>query len=261
MPTQFTVQFLIAGAQKSGTSALAQFLAADPGICIPPAKETHFYDDPAAGESDWGSPAARDRYRSHFTNFAGQPCIGDAIPIAMYLPFVARRIQRYNPKTKLIYLLREPGERAVSQYQHARRLGFERLPFPLALLAEPARLWRDRNDLGWRSSRRVHSYVDRGRYAPQIENMLAYFPRTQMLFLRTEELALEHESVLRRVYEFLEVPVPAALPPSERVFSFPHRESIPAWARRWAARRCLPSTRRLERMLSWDLSEWKAAAE
>ena len=260
MSGAFRVDFLVAGAQKGGTTALSRFLEAHPAVCIAPGKELHLFDDPALFRLDWGSDEAADRLRSSFPNYAGQARAGEASPTSMYLPGVAERICRYNPRMKLIFLLREPAERAVSHYAHSRRHGAERLPFPLALQLEGHRLRRDRDDFGWKSSQRWHSYADRGQYARQIREMARHFPREQMLFLRTEELANEHDECLRRVFRFLGIEVPARLPPRETVHATESRCWSPAFSRRWVARRCYESTLELERITGWDLSGWKRVA-
>jgi hypothetical protein len=254
------VDFLIVGTQKGGTTALARFLEAHPSVCIAPGKELHVFDDPALFALDWGSEAVADRLRSSFPNYSGEARVGEASPTSMYLPGVAERVRRYNPRMKLVFLLREPSDRAASHYAHSRRHRAERFPFPLALRLEERRLRRDRDDFGWTSSLRWHSYADRGQYARQIREMERHFPREQMLFLRTEELANEHEECLRRAFRFLEVEIPARLPPQERVHASEHGCWAPAFSRRWVARRCYESTLELERITGWDLSGWKRVA-
>lgn len=257
----FRVNFLIVGAQKGGTTALAHFLSTHPDVCMAPAKEVHFFDDPGMRDSDWAGDLIADRYREHFENFSGQRRIGEASPTYMFLPGVPERMIRYNPSMKLIAILREPADRAVSHYEHARRLKHESLPFVPALLLEPLRLLRARHDHGERSSLRRHSYVSRGQYALQVRSLWTVFPREQILFLRTEELANQHHDTLLRVYRFLDLEPPSALPGPETIHSFLRRHSVPSWSRRWVSRRCLASTVELERSLGWNLRGWKAVAE
>jgi hypothetical protein len=258
---EFRVDFLIAGTQKGGTTALARFLDAHPDLCIAPAKELHVFDDPALAGLDWGAEEAARRLRSSFPNFAGQARVGEASPTSMYLPGVAERIRRYNPGMKLIVLLREPADRAASHYAHSRRHRAEWLPFPLALGLEARRLRRDRGNLGWESSLRWHSYTDRGQYSRQLLELMRCFPREQLLLLRTDELAGDHEGCLRRVFRFLEVEIPDQFPPPERVHAADVRRWTPAFCRRWVARRCYPSTAELERITGWDLTGWKRVAQ
>ncbi|UCF67738.1 MAG: sulfotransferase domain-containing protein [Acidobacteriota bacterium] len=258
--TRFKVDFLIVGTQKGGTTALAHFLRAHPSICVAPNKEAHFFDDPSLADLRWESPEAGRRFCSFFPNYTGQPRVGEATPIYMYLPGVPERIRRYNPAMKLILLLREPSDRALSHYAHSRRHHRERLPFPLALMLEQRRLARDWGDFDWNSSLRWHSYTDRGRYSPQIREMSAQFAAEQMLFLKTEELVNDHDRCLGRVFRFLGVEVPDPLPPHEVVHTSERRHWAPAFCRRWVARQCYESTLELEGLTGWDLSRWKHAA-
>jgi hypothetical protein len=257
-PASFRVNFLIVGAQKCGTTALARFLSAHPSICIAPDKEAHFFDPENAhgDDHDWGTETTNERYRSHFPNFSGQPVVGEATPIYVYLPEVPERIRRYNPAMKLIFLVREPGLRAVSQFQHERRNGRERLPFWTALAAEGWRLRRDRRDRRDTSSVRRHSYVDRGRYGTQLARLYRHFPREQVLVITSEELWGQHESSLRRVYAFLNLPEPPALPPRERHFAFPEVVHCPHWCRLLVNRLLRSEVRLLERQLGRGLAGW-----
>lgn len=204
-----TVNCLIIGAQKSGTTALASFLAEHPDICVAPAKEVHLFDAPDFEESREFCDA---RYAAAFPNFRGQAIVLEATPIYMYLPIAIERIRRYNDAIRLIAILRHPSERAVSHYAMERRRHTESLPLGAALLAEPFRLWRRRGDLAWDSAVRTKSYVDRGFYSRQIAHLTACFPRQQLLLLRTEDLREHHEATLETVYRFLGVARPDSLP-------------------------------------------------
>ncbi len=213
----FLVNFAIVGTQKGGTTALAKFLAQHPEVCFAPGKEVHFFDAPDYCESrSWAQ--LNQEYQQAFSNFRGQKLVGEATPAYMYLPWVAQRIYNYNPEMKLIFLLREPVERAVSHYQMELERQAEWLPLRWALAVEPVRLWRDRHNYQFNSSLRCHSYLDRGCYARQILQMMRYFPREQMLFLKTSELWHQHRATLQRVYNFLGLTA-GHWPAQELVFS------------------------------------------
>ena len=197
--------FVIVGAQKCGTSALAHFLSQHPEICMASPTEAHIFDAP-----DYvpGTPTAEvdRRHEASFAHGAGARIWGEATPIYMFLPGIAGELSRYNPHLKLIVLLRDPVERAISNYHMERDRGVESLPLWLALLAEPVRRWRCRDARPYDSALRTHSYRGRGLYSKQLRNLFRYFPREQILVLFTRDLLDAHDAVLRRVCAFLGVP-------------------------------------------------------
>jgi hypothetical protein len=261
MPTspQFRVDFVIGGTQKGGTSALAKFLGSHPEICLPIKKEVHLFDAP-----DFPVPAGPEeinvRYRKAFSEELTGHIVGDATPIYMYLPWVAPRIREYNPAMKWILLLRDPVERAISHYSMERARGAERLPLGTALHLEGLRLWRDRSSIGWASSRRVHSYLDRGYYSRQIGNLWQSFPRAQTLVLTSEQLRTQHRATLELVYTFLGAQDWNVLPEAEDVFATAEKPPVSPALRAWMRRRFEPEIRRLEDMLGRSFGEWNCAS-
>jgi hypothetical protein len=112
------------------------------------------------------------------------------------------------PSAKLIALLRDPVERAYSHYEHTRQRGLEPLSFEDAVAAEPQRLAgeveRMKADPEYQSrAHRIHSYVSRGRYAPQLEEWFTHFAPRQMLVLRSEDFFADPAASYRNVLEFL----------------------------------------------------------
>ena len=247
MVGNFRVGFVIGGTQKGGTTALAHFLAQHPEICLPTQKEAHFFDT-----AEFREDRAGERYRSLFPAGAEGRLCGDATPVYMYLPEVARRVWRYHPEMRWIVLLRDPVERAVSHYRMERGRGNEPLPFAEAVAAEAGRLRRDRANRRWNSSVRLHSYVDRGLYTRQIRRLWRWFGRERVLILTTGELRDRHEETLRRVYDFLGVRDREFMPPAEAVFATAGGEEVPVEARGKVRRRFA-----LER---WKL-RWMLGAE
>lgn len=252
--SSFRVNCLIVGTQKGGTTALARFLAMHPDVCMAEGKEAHFFDADDFDES-MGSDFIAGTYRRCFPAYAGQAVCCDATPIYMYLPQIAKRIHDYNPKMKLIFLLRNPASRAISHYHMERGRGFEILPLWMALLAEKFRL--SRGDLDHILELRRHSYLQRGLYSHQIRRMLDYFPRDQMLFIRSERLQFQHEQVIGQVYAFLGLQAPVQLPVAERVFAGKYDLAKSPLIRYLLTLYFRRELKRLECLLSWDLIEWR----
>ena len=196
--------FMIVGAQKCGTTALAHFLSQHPEIGMASPKEVHLFDAPSYS-ADWTSEQIDKRYRSRFAHCTGARILGEATPSYMFVPEIVRDLQRYNPDLKVIVLLRDPVERAISHYYMEKGRGRERRPLWLALLREPFRLRRCRNRRVQGSVTLRCSYRSRGLYSLQLRNLYRFFDRTRVLIIRTRDLQQHHDSVLRRVFEFLGV--------------------------------------------------------
>ena len=221
---QPAVDFMIIGVQKGGTTALGQFLAQHPQIGMAEPKEVHLFDAEDYA-SDTPVTDLDERYRRHFPHCPAVQIRGEATPTYLFFPEIAPALKRYNPALKLIVLLRDPVQRALSAHRMQRIRGREHLAFALALLAEPWRLLRDRHPRRHRSATREHAYRRRGLYATQLENLYAVFDPAQVLVLRSEDLRRHHDSVLRRVFGFLGVEQPATVPPPAIVFPTGHNDS------------------------------------
>ena len=197
--------FMIVGAQKCGTSALAHFLSQHPEICMASPKEVHLFDSPKYS-SDWTPEQIDKRYGSRLAHCSGVRILGEATPSYMFVPEIGRDLARYNPDLKLIVLLRDPVERAVSHYYMEKNRGRERRPLWFALLREPFRLRRCRDGRVQGSVTQRCSYRTRGLYSLQLRNLYRFFDRDQVLVVGSRELLERHDEVLRRVFAFLGVP-------------------------------------------------------
>ena len=225
-PCRPRLGFMIVGAQKCGTSALAHFLSQHPEIGMASPKEVHLFDGPGYS-ARWTPEQIDERYGRRFEHCTGARILGEATPSYMFVPEIAREIARYNPNLKLIVLLRDPVERAISHYYMEKARGRERRPLWLALLREPFRLRRCRNGRVQGSETQRCSYRTRGLYSHQLRNLYRYFDSDQVLIVWSKELRERHDAVLRRVFAFLGVSEHARVTP-EIVFrgergATPHR--------------------------------------
>lgn len=240
-PARLRPSFLIIGAQKSGTTALFGLLAAHPLVLRPLRNEVHYFDDFHDRGRRW--------YRSHFPlNRGGSHITGEASPSYMIHPLAPRRAAALDPRMKLIAILRDPVERALSHHAMSTRKGREWLPFEAAVDAEAERL----SSIGEAvpdgprykyHSVRVHSYLKRGRYAEQLQAWLKHFPRGNLLMLRTEDFWADGNRTANRVYDFLGLP-PHRLPVGK--FTGQRRYSIDPALRK-----------RLERLFAGDQARLK----
>jgi len=191
------VNFIIAGVQKAGTTALFDYLSEAPDLALSRVKETHFFDDDTR---DWDLPDYSG-YHALFPEPDGRPC-GEATPIYLYWPGSLERIRAYNPGMRLIVLLRDPVERAWSHWRMEYARGHERQPFGWCV-----RQGRMRNFGAepW-GFHRAFSYVERGYYGEQIERLLQLFPREQALILKAEDLQADPQPLMASVRAFLGLP-------------------------------------------------------
>ena len=202
--------FLGIGVQKGGTTTLHALLKDHPGVALPSDKELHYFSlHHCLGEA-W--------YGGQFATAAPDRRWGEITPYYFFHPLAAQRIHDCIPDARLIVLLRDPVERALSQLFHSKRLGLEPLELQEALAVEAKRLAEAEPVVvggGRHRSHQEHSYVARSRYERQLVPYEALFPSEQILLLRSEDLFEQPERVWTQVQNFLEIQrVP--LPPMPR---------------------------------------------
>ncbi len=199
LPLRLKPSFVIIGAQRSGTTSLFNYLIQHPQILPPTHKEIHYFD--------WLYQKGLAYYRRQFPirPFKLQRTItGEASPEYMLYRQALERIAQTLPDIKLIILLRNPVDRA---YSHFRSMSYHREPltFPEAVAQEKQRLDAAlaRHDLYTYS---LYSYLTRGRYAEQIENVFELFPRQQVMIIKSEDLYANTDKVVHEVWRFLDLP-------------------------------------------------------
>ena len=187
--------FMIAGVQKSGTTSLHNYLESHRQVYFPEQpQELHYFD------IDENFNKGQAYYESFFREAKPeQTAIGQTSPLYIYEPKVPDRIAHLLPQVKLIFVLRNPVDRAYSHYWHSIKKGYETLSFEKALKLESNRLRQGARQ------RRDFSYVDRGYYSQQLERFLHVFSRDQMLVLLTEELSRDTSATLDRCCDFLNI--------------------------------------------------------
>ena len=202
-PAPPIVDFFIVGVQKGGTTALDAYLSLSPHVQMAKVKEVHFFDDETI---DWSRPDYRLLIDQFCWTAGARLRRGEATPVYSYWPNALERLQRYNPKAKLIICLRHPAFRAYSHWRMEMRRGSESLSFEQAI----TELGRRRIQAS-EGAHRAFSYVERGFYGEQVSRMKRLFPPAQLLFLRTDELWSETTRVVSRVHALLGVPPPEAV--------------------------------------------------
>ena len=201
--------FLGLGVQKGGTTTLDALLRQHPGLALPRSKELQYFSLHYGLGDAW--------YAGQFAAARPEQCLGEITPYYIFHPLAAERIHTLVPEVRLIVLLRDPVERALSQLFHSRRLGLEPLEPESALAAEPERMAEAEAVVlagGRHRSHQEHSYVSRSRYELQLARYEALFPAQQLLLLRSEDLFRSASEVWERLLQFLALdPMPMPVLP------------------------------------------------
>jgi hypothetical protein len=129
----------------------------------------------------------------------------------MFHPLAPQRAAETVPDAKIIFLLRNPVDRAFSHYQLKLRRRQEMLSFEEAIAAEPERLAGEeekivRDPTYSSPSHNWYSYLARGRYVDQIVRWRQYFRPEQILILEAGEFFKRTAEVYQRVLDFLKLP-------------------------------------------------------
>ncbi len=200
--------FFLIGAPKAGTSALHAALALHPHLFLSKVKEPKYYmcgDSPPPAYKGPGDAHSkqewiwqRDRYLDLFDEAPDDALRGESTPFYLYNRDARRRIAADRPDAKLIAVLRDPVDRAYSNWMHLWMDGLE----PRADIVEAAAQERKRIDNGWAP---FWHYSGLGMYGRQVEDLFDHFPREQVLLLRYKALVDTPEDALDRVFTFLGV--------------------------------------------------------
>jgi hypothetical protein len=200
--------FFLIGAPKAGTSALHSALAAHPHLFMSTTKEPKYYmcgDSPPPAYRGPGDAHSnqewiwqRERYLDLFVSAPEGSLRGESTPFYLYNRDARRRIAVDRPDAKLIAVLRDPVDRAYSNWMHLWMDGLE----PLADIVEAVSNEQRRIDAGWAP---FWHYQGLGMYGRQVRDLFDHFPQEQVLLLRYSTLVDEPDGALNRVFDFLGV--------------------------------------------------------
>ena len=242
------LDFIVAGVQKAGTTALHYFLAKHPHIALPRDQALHFFD------KEEHFRAVPD-YRVLHGNFDGGwrwKTAGEVTADYVYYTPALERIARYNPEMKLIISLRNPTDRAFSHWNMRRAKGREPLEFLDAIK-------RDQEQIG-SGTLRGNAHVERGFYATQLERVFNLFPREQVLLIKYEDFRRDYAQTIDRLFDFLGVRRLTNLENKEQNAG-PYQRKITAEERDYVAILFDEEITRLEAMLGWDCSDWRCQSK
>jgi hypothetical protein len=180
--------FVIGGTQRSGTTALWHWLRAHPEVFMAAGKELHFFD------AYWDDGV--EAYEKNFADWAGETAIGEVTPNYVFHPDAMKRMVTILPDVRVVMSVRDPVDRAYSQYWARRSRGFEDREFAEVVATEPEEMVVG-SGAGY--------LVARGRYMSQIERILELLPREQLNVVLFDDVELRPVETFGHICRFIGV--------------------------------------------------------
>jgi hypothetical protein len=249
--------FIIGGAQRSGTSFLVRALDRHPAIefARPLRPEPKFFLRPESARATLAD------YQALFPAPRGAAWALRGEKSTSYLDRVeaAPRIRRLLPAATLVFVLRDPVERALSHFRFSVEHGVETATMEEAFLREPER--RDRYDAA-RFSVSPFAYVSRGCYEPRLRGWEEHFSGDRLILLLFEDLARDPDAVVRRLIGRLGADATELddLPPSEPEDDRAREDALTPELRRFLVEIYREPNRRLAERYGLDLSRWQGGS-
>jgi Sulfotransferase family len=196
-PEEVWPNFFIVGAQKAGTTSLYFYLKEIPGVYMSPLKEV-FYFAPHAVQSSVAD-VIRDKkeYLRLFKNARGYTAVGEATPIYLWDPDAPKLIHQTVPHARIIMILRDPVERAYSNYLMKMKYSGMKSSFYDELIRD----YKSQEKLFGRSQ----LYVEFGMYYEQVKRYFEIFGKEQVKVIIFEEFVQHPEESVNEVLTFLGV--------------------------------------------------------
>ncbi|MCK9578578.1 sulfotransferase [bacterium] len=246
-------QFIVlAGVNKCGTSSLAYALKKHPNIYLANGKEPAFFVEDRFFDSQ-GKVNEVDLSNYHFYVYKFFESVThylDASTIYSGFPKCMKRIMEYRSDAKIVIVFRNPINRAYSAWWHFASDGkSEKHSFHDAIINE-AKYCMEAKDLGYS----LRSYVSRGFYSNTIRMIWRYFDKSQVLPIKFESMVANKQETLNSIFNFIGVEQ------VELEFGHKLKSAYPCPMsdedKEYLKYVYEYSIKDLERMLSWDCSDW-----
>ncbi len=193
MPVAFPNTFLI-GVQKAGTTTLDDWLSQHPDIyCYDSLKDVHlFYRFKTKEEMEKRMALETPAYK-------GEKIILQSAVNYVFYESMLQGIQAHFPKAKLLLILRNPADRAISAYQYFCKMNRESRTMEAALTYTP------KDCTSFNHDNSDFTYIEHGFYGKQVQTVLKYFPKEQLLLLDYDDLRSRPQYLMQQIANFLEV--------------------------------------------------------
>jgi len=188
---KFQLDFLGIGVEKSGTSWIAECLMEHPEVNLPKEKELFFFNayDPhyLKVENLKYDTLGFDWYERQFKKSGRKKINGEFTPTYIYCEKAAKRIKENSPDIKFIVVLRNPSQRAFSQYIHDKKIGLiKNISFEEAL-------------------KRHENYIEKGLYSKYLKMYFSHFPRENFFITTFDDILAKPQKLMEEIYSFLEL--------------------------------------------------------
>lgn len=246
---KFKLDFIVIGAQKAGTTALYKYLKQHSKISLSEEKELHFFDNEVIFKK---KEVSYFNLHKHFKKSFKNKVYGEITPIYIYWKHSIERIHKYNPKIKLIAILRNPIDRAFSHWNMETLRGIEKEDFFECIKLEVEN--RNNNNI---TQDRIRSYVERGIYSEQIERILQHFPKEQILFIKYDDFFNDQEITINKIFDFLSVDLTLFKYQKKVIHKLSYERKITKIEEDFLSDFFSPEIEKVENLLGWDCSNWK----
>ncbi len=187
--------FFIVGTPKSGTTSLFKYLEEHPQVFVPSIKEPHFFAFPEVKNTYYKTKIINNKpdYLKLYKQAKSFKAAGDFSTSYLKNSKTAQRIYDFNPQAKIIIVLRNPVERAISHYLMDYNLGYVKAPLK-EIITYPKK-----------HALFYNQYISLGEYEAQIQKYTQVFPKEQILIFSSNQFFNNTQKVLQNVFQFLEI--------------------------------------------------------
>ena len=201
--------FIIVGAVRCGTTSLYYNICEHSSVLPASYDEIGYFDSNYELGINWYKSMFPTKFQKEKIELKTGICItGEDTPFYFWDKKAIKRIKQDIPKVKIIILMRNPIDRAYSNYHLGVRLGAESLTFEESIKKEMEHLMKN-NELENDNIEKFlqpRSYIAKGLYYQQIKNWFNEFSKEQILVLSTENLAMKPHQTLKQIFNFLGLP-------------------------------------------------------
>ena len=195
--------FIIIGAMKAATTSLYTYLKQHPEVFMTAKKEPKFFNNfnihskSKLQGKGFNKITTLEQYLALFQNATNELAVGEASPSYIFDKNCHSLIKQILPNAKIIAIIRQPIERAYSNFLHAKRAEHEfEIDFEKAF---------SENDSVLQTGNKKHFYLEKGFYSIQLKRYFDVFPKEQIKVILFEDIIKNPKGITQEVFEFLGV--------------------------------------------------------